>query len=57
MIFSNLIPHGNFPGLTPEKQVIAVALAILFGGVIYGIYLTFGPAGKELIDPYDDHDD
>ena len=57
MIFSNLIPHGNFPGLTPEKQVIAVALSLLLGGVIYGIYLTFGPPGKELIDPYDDHDD
>tara|TARA_R100000781_G_scaffold9641_1_gene9481 strand:+ start:370 stop:525 length:156 start_codon:yes stop_codon:yes gene_type:complete len=51
-----MIPHGNFPGLTPTQQVVAIALAILFGGVAYGIYLTFGPPSKNLIDPYD-HDD
>ena len=57
MTFINLIPHGNFPGLTDTQQVVAIALIILFGGVIAGIWFTFGPAGKDLIDPYDDHED
>tara|TARA_B100000427_G_scaffold114827_1_gene95372 strand:+ start:1603 stop:1770 length:168 start_codon:yes stop_codon:yes gene_type:complete len=55
-MIANLIPHGNFPGLTPTGQVVALAVAILFGGVIAGIWFTFGPGNKNLEDPWD-HDD
>jgi len=57
MTLINLIPHGNFPGLTDTQQVVAIAVALLFSGVAAGIWFTFGPAGKDLIDPYDDHED
>ena len=57
MILINLIPHGNFPGLTPEQQVISIALAILFGGVGAGIWFSFGPGNKELADPWELDDD
>ena len=57
MIFSILNPHGNYPGLSPTGQVVALALAILFGGVGAGIWFSFGPGNKELLDPWDHDDD
>ena len=57
MIFYTLIPHGNYPGLSPTGQVVAVALAILFSGVGAGIWFSFGPGNKELVDPWDHDDD
>ncbi len=29
-MFANLIPHGNFPGLSPEGQMIAIIVGLLF---------------------------
>ena len=55
MIFINLIPHGNFAGVSPEGQMIALIVTILAFGVGYGIYLTFGPGGKDIKDPIAEH--
>ena len=55
MTFINLIPHGNYPGLSPEGQIIAIIVALLFFLVGYGLYLTFGPGSKELVDGIDEH--
>ena len=55
MIFINLIPHGNFPGLSPEGQMIAVIVGLLVFLVGYGWYLTFGPGGEKLVDGIDEH--
>ena len=56
MILINIIPHGNYPGLGPTGQIVAIAIAILFGGVGAGIWFSFGPGNKELADPWDDDD-
>ena len=56
MTFINLIPHGNYPGLSPEGQMIAIILGLLAFLVGYGLYLTFGPGSKELVDGIDEHD-
>ena len=29
MIFSNLIPHGNYAGLPPEGQLVVIILGLL----------------------------
>ena len=55
MTFINLIPHGNFPGLSPEGQMIVIILALLFFLVGYGLYLTFGEGAKTLTDGIDEH--
>ena len=55
MIFINLIPHGNFSGLTPEGQMIAIIIGLLAFLVGYGLYLTFGSGNQELKDPIDEH--
>ena len=55
MIFSNMIPHGNYEGLPPEGQLIAVILGLLAFLVGYGLYLTFGSGNEELRDPIDEH--
>ena len=55
MTFINLIPHGNYPGLSPEGQIIAIIVALLFFLVGYGLYLTFGPGSQPLRDPIDEH--
>ena len=55
MTFINLIPHGNYPGLSPEGQIIAIIIALLFFLVGYGLYLTFGPGSQPLRDPIDEH--
>ena len=55
MILINLIPHGNFPGLSPEGQMVAIILALLLFLVGYGLYLTFGEGGKSLTDGIDEH--
>ena len=56
MIFlSNLIPHGNLPGLSPEGQMISIIVGLLFFVMGYGLYLTFGPGKVDLRDPIDEH--
>jgi len=55
MTFINLIPHGNYPGLSPEVQMIAIILGLLAFLVGYGLYLTFGSGNQELRDPIDEH--
>ena len=55
MTFINLIPHGNYGGLPPEGQLLAVILGLLAFLVGYGLYLTFGSGNEELRDPIDEH--
>ena len=55
MTFINLIPHGNYEGLPPEGQLLAVILGLLAFLVGYGLYLTFGSGNEELRDPIDEH--
>ena len=50
-----LLPHGTFAGLSPEGQMVAIVLAILAFLVGYGLYLTFGPGNKDLVDGIDEH--
>ena len=52
---SNLIPHGNFPGLSPEGQMISIIVGLLFFVMGYGLYLTIGPGKVDLRDPIDEH--
>ena len=52
-----LIKHGNYAGLPPEGQIIAIILILLFLVTGYGIYMAFGPPNKNLTDPWDEHDD
>ena len=54
-MFANLIPHGNYPGLSPEGQMISIIVGLLFFVMGYGLYLTIGPGKKELRDPIDEH--
>ncbi len=51
----NTIPHGNYPGLSPEGQMISIIVGLLFFVMGYGLYLTIGPGKKELRDPIDEH--
>ena len=46
MILSNLIPHGNYPGLPPEGQVLFIILGLLAVLIGYGLYVTFGEGSK-----------
>jgi len=55
MILINLIPHGNFPGLSPEGQMISIILGLLAFLVGYGLYLTFGEGKNDLRDSMDEH--
>tara|TARA_B100001996_G_scaffold205890_1_gene157783 strand:+ start:272 stop:544 length:273 start_codon:yes stop_codon:yes gene_type:complete len=55
MTFINIIPHGNFTGLSPEGQMVAIILGLLAFLVGYGLYLTFGPGNTELRDSIDEH--
>ena len=55
MIFINLIPHGNYQGLSPEGQMVAIIVGLLFFVMGYGLYLTIGPGKKDLRDPIDEH--
>ena len=50
-----IVPHGNFTGLPPEGQLVAVILILLAFLVGYGLYLTFGSGNEELRDPIDEH--
>ena len=50
-----MIQHGNYGGLPPEGQLIAVILGLLAFLVGYGLYLTFGPGGKNLKDEIKEH--
>ena len=51
----NTIPHGNYPGLSPEGQMISIIVGLLFFVMGYGLYLTVGPGKKDLRDPIDEH--
>ena len=55
MIFSNLIPHGNYSGLPPEGQLVVIILGLLAILIGYGLYVTFGEGSKELVDQIDEH--
>ena len=55
MIFSNLIPHGNYAGLPPEGQILFIILGLLAILIGYGLYVTFGEGSKELKDQIDEH--
>ena len=55
MIFSNLIPHGNYAGLPPEGQILFIILGLLAILIGYGLYVTFGEGSKELVDQIDEH--
>ena len=55
MIFSNLIPHGNYAGLPPEGQLLFIILGLLALLIGYGLYVTFGEGSKELVDQIDEH--
>jgi hypothetical protein len=55
MILLNLLPHGNLPGLSPEGQMIAIIVGLLFFVMGYGLWLTVGPGKKDLRDPIDEH--
>ena len=52
-----LITHGNYAGLPPEGQIIAIILILLFLVTGYGIYMAFRSPNKNLTDPWDEHDD
>ena len=52
-----LIGHGNYAGLPPQGQLVAIILALLFFITVYGVYMTFGPPNKNLTDPLDEHED
>ena len=51
----NTIPHGNYPGLSPEGQMISIIVGLLFFVMGYGLYLTVGPGKKDLRDPIAEH--
>ena len=51
----NTIPHGNYPCLSPEGQMISIIVGLLFFVMGYGLYLTVGPGKKDLRDPIDEH--
>ena len=55
MIFSNLIPHGNYPGLPHEWLLLFIILGLLALLIGYGLYVTFGEGSKELVDQIDEH--
>ena len=55
IFLSNLIPHGNLPGLSPEGQMISIIVGLLFFVMGYGLYLTIGPGKVDLRDPIDEH--
>ena len=52
-----LISHGNYIGLPPEGQIIVIILFLLFFITGYGLYVAFGPPSRDLIDPWDEHED
>ena len=54
-MFANLIPHCNLPGFSPECQMIAIIVGLLFFVMGYGLYLTIGPGKVDLRDPIDEH--
>ena len=51
----NTIPHGNYAGLSPEGQMVAIIVGLLFFVMGYGLYLTVGPCKTDLRDPIDEH--
>ena len=53
--FINAIPHGDYAGLPPTGVFIFWIVASLVSLVGYGLYLTFGPGGKDLKDEIREH--
>ena len=52
-----MISHGHYAGLPPQGQLVAIILILLFFITGYGVYMAFGSPSKNLIDPWDEHDD
>lgn len=43
---------------TDPASIISLSIVVVVVGItVYSIYLSFGPPGKELADPYEDHED
>lgn len=42
---------------SPETNFIIGIAVIVIALTAFAIYTAFGPPGKELADPFDDHDD
>ena len=58
MIFitnSYWVEHGNYAGLPPEGQLVAIIVGLLLFLLGYGVYLTFGAGKKDLRDAIDEH--
>ena len=53
--FINVIPHGDYSGLPPTGVFIFWIIVSLVSLVGYGLYLTFGPGGKNLKDEIKEH--
>ena len=56
VLFTNVIPHGDYSGLPPTGVFIFWIVTSLVTLVGYGLYLTFGPGGKDLKDEIREHD-
>ena len=55
VLFTNVIPHGDYSGLPPTGGFIFWIVTSLVTLVGYGLYLTFGPGGKDLKDEIREH--
>ena len=55
ILAKSIISHGHMQPLPPQGQLVVIICGILFSLVGYGIYLTFGPGGKDLRDTIDEH--
>ena len=52
---TTLINHGSYGGLPPTGIFIFWIIVSLVSLVGYGLYLTFGPGGKDLKDEIREH--
>ena len=55
VLFTNVIPHGDYSGLPPTGVFIFWIVVSLVSLVGYGLYLTFGEGGKNLKDEIKEH--
>ena len=55
VLFTNVIPHGDYSGLPPTGVFIFWIVTSLVTLVGYGLYLTFGPGGTDLKDEIREH--
>ena len=43
---------------TEPAYVVSISIAVVvFAFTAYAVYTAFGPPGKQLSDPYEDHED